>query len=154
LKFPMRAFRLPTPIPSLGGGTIRYKPVIPITVIGPRSQETPLVLVDQGSDDIVFPSVLARRIGVNLSGAPQRQSQGVGTSKPVPISFAPVILILSDSVQMVRWRAIVGFVSVPLRFALFGIAGGLQFFRMTQDDLHELELVPLASLPVTTDLVP
>ena len=138
----------------MGGGTIRYKPVIPITVIGPKSQETPLVLVDQGSDDIVFPSVLAKRIGVNLSGAPQRQSQGVGKPKPVPIVYAQVILALSDSVQTVRWRATVGFVSVPLRFSLFGIAGGLQFFRMTQDDLQDLELVPLASLPVTQDPLP
>lgn len=154
MKFPLRGYRSPSPIPSLGGATIRCKPVIPITVIGPRSQETPQVLVDPGSDDIVFPSALAQRIGVNLAGAPQRQSQGVGTSQPVPIFYAPVILLLSDNVQTVRWRATVGFVSVKLRFSLFGIAGGLQYFRMTLDGLRELELIPDASLPVTQDPVP
>jgi hypothetical protein len=122
LKFTLRAYRSPSPIPSLGGGTIRYKPVIPMTVIGPRSQETPFVLVDPGSDDIVFPAALAQRIGVDLSQAPHRQSQGVGTPQPVPVLYAPVILLLSDAVQTVRWRATVGFVSVVLRFSLFGIA--------------------------------
>jgi len=75
------------------------------------------VLVDPGSDDIVFPSALAKRIGLDLSQAPQRKSQGVGTSQPVPVLYAPVILVLSDSVQTVRWRATVGFVSVVLRFS-------------------------------------
>jgi hypothetical protein len=102
----------------------------------------------------VFPSALAQRIGVDLSQAPQRRSQGVGTSQPTPVLYAPVILVLSDSVQTVRWRATVGFVSAVLRFSLLGIAGGLQFFRTTLDDLHEVELVPNASLPMTQDPVP
>jgi len=154
LKFVLRGYRSPSPIPSLGGGTIRYKPVIPMTVIGPRTQETPFVLVDPGSDDIVFPMALAQRIGLDLSQAPQRQSQGVGTSQPVPVFYAPVILLLSDSIQTVRWRATVGFVAVVLRFSLFGIAGGLQFFRTTLDGVRELEIIPDASLPVTQDSVP
>jgi hypothetical protein len=151
LKFTLRGYRSPTPIPSLGGSTIRYKPVIPMTIIGPRSQETPFVLVDSGSDDIVFPMALARRIGVDLSQAPQRHSQGVGTSQPVPVLYGQVILALSDSVQTVRWRATVGFVSVVLRFSLFGIASGLQFFRTTLDSVREVELVPDPSLPITQD---
>jgi hypothetical protein len=125
-----------------------------MTIIGPRSQETQFVLVDTGSDDIVFPMALAQRIGVDLSQARQRQSQGVGTSQPVPVLYAAVLLLLSDSVQTVRWRATVGFVSVVLRFSLFGIAGGLQFFRTTLDGVQELEIIPDATLPVTQDSVP
>jgi hypothetical protein len=154
VKFTLRAYRSPTPIPSLGGGTIRYKPVIPMTIIGPQSQETPFVLVDPGSDDIVFPMALAQRIGVDLVQAPQRHSQGVGTSAPVPVVYGPVILVLSDSAQTVRWRATVGFVAVELRFSLFGIAGGLQFFRTTLDGVREVELIPDASLPMTQDPMP
>jgi hypothetical protein len=125
-----------------------------MTIIGPKSQETPFVLVDPGSDDIVFPMALAQRIGVDLSQAPQRHSQGVGTSQPVPVLYAAVILVLSDSVQTVRWRATVGFVSVVLRFSLFGIACGLQYFRTTLDGVREIELVPNASLPITQDPIP
>jgi hypothetical protein len=154
LRFTFRAYRSPSPIPSLAGSTIRYKPVIPMTIIGPGSQETSFVLIDPGSDDIVFPAALAQRIGVDLAQAPQRHSQGVGATQAVPVLYAPVILVVSDSVQTVRWRGIVGFVSVPLRFPLFGIAGGLQFFRTTLDGVRELELVPDPSLPVTQDAVP
>ncbi len=154
MKFLFRAYRSPSPIPSLAGGTIRYKPVIPMTIIGPRSQETPFVLVDPGSDDIVFPIALAHRLGVDLVQAPQRHSRGVGATQAVPVLYATVILVISDSVHTVRWRGMVGFVSVPLRFPLFGIAGGLQFFRTILDGVRELELVPDASLPVTQDAVP
>jgi len=154
LKFSLRAYHSPSPIPSLAGSTIRYKPVIPMTIIGSRSQETQFVLIDPGSDDIVFPAALAQRIGVELLHAPKRYSQGVGAVHAVPVLYAPVILVVADSSETVRWRATVGFVSVPLRFALFGIAGGLQFFRMILDGVRELELIPDPSLPATQDAVP
>jgi hypothetical protein len=154
LKFRLRAYQFPSAIPSLAGSTTRYKPVIPITVVGPRSRETAFVLVDSGSDDIIFPTALAQRLGVDLSQAPVRRSHGVGAAQAVPVLYGPVILVASDSVETVRWRATVGFVSVPLRFSLFGIAGGLQFFRMILDGVRELELIADASLPVTQDASP
>src|SRR5262249_17996987 len=126
-----------------------------MTVVGPRSQETPFVLVDTGSDDIVFPLALAHRIGVDLANAPQRRSQGVGSSQSVMVQFAPVILQLSDGHQAARWRAIVGFTAAPMRFALFGMAGGLEFFRTTLDVVKgEIELAPNLTLPSTSDATP
>ncbi len=153
--FPLRPYRYATPIPSLGGGTIRHKPVIPVTVIGPGGQEAPFALLDTGSDDIVFPAWLAGRIGVDLSGAAQRQAQGVGTVQPVALLYAPVILLLSDQIETCRWRAVVGFTHTPLRFPLLGIAGGLEHFRTTVDVAdREILLFPKPSLPVTQDAVP
>jgi hypothetical protein len=70
------------------------------------------------------------------------------------VAYAPVILLLSDSVQTVRWRATVGFVSVLLRFSLFGIAGGLQFFHTALNGVRDLEMIPDVSLPLTQDPVP
>ncbi|MCI0538969.1 MAG: retroviral-like aspartic protease family protein [Verrucomicrobiales bacterium] len=155
MKFNLRGYRSSTAIPSLRGSSVRYRPVIPLTVIGPRGQEDPYALVDTGSDDVVFPMDLAHRLGVDLSQAPRRQSQGVGSAGGVPVLFAPVILCLSDSVQTVRWRATVGFTSASLRFCLFGIAGGLEFFQTILDvPQNILELHPNSLLPATQDAVP
>jgi hypothetical protein len=155
LKFNLRGYRYSTSLPSLRGGSIRYRPVISSTVIGPIGKETPYALVDTGSDDVVFPIDLAHRLGIDLSRAPQRKSQGVGSVGGVAVLFAPVILRLSDSVQTVRWRATVGFTSASLRFCLFGIGGGLEFFQTILDvPQNFLELHPNSTLPTTQDAVP
>ncbi len=156
MKFTLRGYRYSTSIPSLlRGGAIRYRPVISLTVIGPAGKETPYALVDTGSDDVVFPIDLAHRLGIDLSQAPQRQSQGVGSAGGVAVLFAPVILSLSDSVQTVRWRATVGFTSASLRFCLLGVAGGLEFFQTILDvPQRTLELHPHATLPATQDAAP
>lgn len=52
--FPLRPYRLQAPAPSLGGSIVRYKPVIPLTVIGPSGQVTHPALVDSGADDVVL----------------------------------------------------------------------------------------------------
>jgi hypothetical protein len=126
-----------------------------MTVIGPAGQETRWVLVDSASDDVVFPVDLAIRIGVDLSAAPQRSAQGLGGAQPVSLLFAPVILLLSDQTETSRWRAVVGFTRTPLRFALLGIAGGLEHFRTTLDvGDREILLNAKPSLPVTQDPAP
>lgn len=155
MKFNLRSYRSPTAIPSLCGAVIRYRPVISLTVVGPSGKEAPYALVDTGSDDVVFPMDLANRLGIDLTNAPQRQAQGVGSAGGVPVLFGPVILSLTDSVQTVRWRATVGFTSAPLRFCLFGIAGGLEYFQMLLDvPRNILELHPNLTLPATQDAVP
>jgi hypothetical protein len=46
----------------------------------------------------------------------------------IPYSFAAVTLRLSDGVETCEWQATVGFVDLPLRWALLGHAGFLDFF--------------------------
>jgi hypothetical protein len=152
LKFPLRAYRSPTPVPSLNGGYIHYRPVIPITVVGPQGQVTTFVLVDSGADDVVFPADLAPQIGVDLSAAVQRQAQGMGAPQPASLLFAPVLLELSDQNETSRWRAVVAFTQTPLRFSLFGVAGGIEHFLTTIDlGGREITLLPQPSLPATQD---
>jgi hypothetical protein len=43
-------------------------------------------------------------------------------------SYAPVTLRLSDGVETSEWQATVGFIDLPLRWALLGHAGFLDFF--------------------------
>ncbi|HJT79203.1 MAG TPA: hypothetical protein VJ739_18550 [Gemmataceae bacterium] len=155
MRFDLPGFRSRTPVVSLGGAFVRYKPVLPLTVLGPTGQETRRVLLDSASDDIVFPLDLATRLGMNLTAAPRRAAQGVGGTLPVSLWFAPVILLLSDQVETCRWRAVVAFTPTPLRFPLFGIAGGLEYFRTTLDVAdREILLYAKPSLPVTQDPVP
>jgi hypothetical protein len=44
------------------------------------------------------------------------------------VSFAPVTLLLSDGYEICEWYAIVGFSASPLRWALLGHSGFLEFF--------------------------
>lgn len=149
--FPIRPYRLMTPAPSLGGSLVRYKPVIPLTIIGPNGQANLPALVDSGADDVVPPVNVAARIGVDLSAAFAGQAQGLGGNQPVGLLYAPVTLLLSDGTQTCRWRAVTAFTSTPMRFALFGIAGGLEHFRATLDVYdRELTLLPKTSLPAAT----
>jgi hypothetical protein len=155
LRFSFPGFKTKSFPPSLGGRSIRYKPLVPITVIGALGQEARQILVDPGSDDVVFPLALASRIGVDLTHALPGQSRGVGSTQPISLLFAPVILLLDDGTERSRWRAVVGFTAAPLRFALLGIAGGIEYFRTTFDvDNQEILMVPQPSIPLTQDLIP
>lgn len=144
-------------MPTLGGRLSRLKPLIPLTVTGPSRQDALSVLVDSGSDDVVFPWDVAVKIGVNLSTAATGHALGVGAAAALPLAFAPVILELRDPIlrQVCRWRAVVGFSRSVTRFALFGIAGGLEHFRTTLDvAAREIHLDTHPSLPATQDAVP
>ena len=56
---------LPTrkPVPSLGGASVRYRPILPIRVFGPLGSRLIDGCVDSGSDDTIFPLSLARKLG-------------------------------------------------------------------------------------------
>ena len=120
---------LPTkgPVPSLGGTMMRYRPIVPVGVLGPLGVRLVDACVDCGSDDTIFPMSLARKLGLDLTGAPQGQSHPVGGAI-VPYVYAAVSLRLSDGAETCEWQATVGFVDLPLRWALLGHAGFLDFF--------------------------
>jgi len=123
-------------------------------VIGPSGQWGPNVKVDTAADDVIFPIAAAVGLGIDLGGAPQLHAGGIG-GQPMPVQYAPVILVLTDPWTTYRWRATVGFTSAFLKWPLFGIAGGLEFFRTTLDGFRkEVELVAQPHLPATQDAVP
>jgi hypothetical protein len=129
--------------------------LVPIRIFGPSGQETRLILVDSGADDVVFPIDIASRIGVDLTGSAQGQAQGVGHNQPVALAFASVLLQLEDPSEVIRWRAVVAFTATPLRFPLLRIAGGLEHFVTTMNcRALQVQLIAHPSLPVTTALIP
>lgn len=120
---------LPTkgPVPSLGGAMLRHRPILPVGVFGPLGLRFFDGCVDCGSDDTIFPLSLARKLGIDLTGAPQGEAHPVGGAI-VPYLYAAVTLRVSDGVETCEWQATVGFVDLPLRWALLGHAGFLDFF--------------------------
>ncbi len=120
---------LPTkgPVPSLGGACVRYRPIVPVRVIGPSAARFFDGCLDCASDDTIFPLSLARTLGIDVTGAAQGEAHPVGGIR-IPYWFAVVTLRLSDGIASYEWQATVGFIDLPLRWALLGHAGFLDYF--------------------------
>ena len=105
----------------------RYRPIVPIHILAPRTLPPLDACIDSAADDTIFPPHLATRLGIDLGAAPKGQAQVVGGSI-IQVSFAPVTLLLSDGHETCEWDAVVGFSATPMRWALLGHAGFLEFF--------------------------
>jgi len=129
VKFHYLVGQAKKPQPSLGGGVQRARPIIPIRVFGPGGDWLLDGQLDTAADDTVFPNWLAPLIGLDLLPVPEHDITLVGRPIPVRCRFLPVTFRLTDgSPEVYEWSAIVGFAPVPLRRALLGQTGFLQFF--------------------------
>ena len=138
---------LPTrqPIYPLGGLRVRYRPIVPIQIIGPQVLPPFDACIDSAADDTVFPLRLARRLGINLTAAPEGKVQPVGQIA-LTVKYARATLLLADGFESCQWEAIVAFADSPLRWALLGHAGFLQFFDTNlRGALRDVLLVPNTS---------
>jgi len=145
--FPYLPLPTKAPIPSLGGSTIRYRAILPIRIFGPLGSRLFDGCLDCASDDTVFPLSLARRVGIDLTGAPKGEAQPVG-GMIVPLSYSTVTFLLTDGIETCEWQATVAFADLPLRWALLGNAGFLQFFDTELRGAgREVEIVPNVSFP-------
>jgi hypothetical protein len=136
-------------LPSLGGRSVRPRPLVWLGVTGPTGSVARTALLDTGSDDTVFPDQLASLIGIDLSNLavlPMRRPGG----QRIPLRFAKVMLRLTDGQEFREWPAIVGFTPAPLPYPLLGFAGCLQYFTATfRGDIEEVELAVNALYPGT-----
>ncbi|MBX9579577.1 MAG: retroviral-like aspartic protease family protein [Gemmataceae bacterium] len=136
LVFPYQVFRGPGPVWTLRGRPGRPRPVFTVTVIGPAGDWAGPALLDTGADDTIFREDVAARVGLDLSAAPTGAASGVG-AVGFPIRYAEVRLRLTDGNEFREWPARVGFTAAPLKRALLGHAGFLQFFTATFDGHRE-----------------
>jgi len=134
MRFPYIALPTRRPVYPLGGTQFRFRPLVVVQVRGPSGTRSLSATFDSGSDDTLLPAYLAPRLGIDLAGAPTGEAGGVGGSA-ILYHYASVQLRLSDGYEECEWNAIVGFVAAPMRWALLGHAGVLQYF-----DLHLLGL--------------
>ncbi len=152
--FPYLPLPTKSPVPSLGGATVRSRPIVPIRVFGPLGSRLYDGCLDCASDDTIFPLSLARQLGIDLSGAPQGAAHPVG-GMIIPYSYAGVALRLSDGSETCEWQALVGFVDLPLRWALLGHAGLLDFFDTDlRGARRDVVMIPNSLFPGTHTVHP
>jgi hypothetical protein len=112
---------------ALGNLKVRYRPIVPIHILAPLQLPPVDACVDSAADDTVFPSHLATRLGLIPNIASTGYAQGIGGTI-VKVNYAAVTLLLSDGYETCEWDAVVGFSTVPMRWALLGHTGFLEFF--------------------------
>ena len=118
-------------------------------MIGPGGTSVQRGLLDTGADDTVFDEQVAQVIGLDLTQAPTAAASGVGQVAS-PLRYAEVTLRVVGNGELREWPARVGFTSSPLKRALLGFAGFLQFFTATfHGDREEVELTVYALYPGT-----
>jgi len=145
MKFAYLALPSRRPIPSLGGAQIRHRPIIPVPFTGPTGSGRLSASLDSGSDDTLFPLHLAAHLGVDLTSAADGEARSVGGSA-IRYAYAPMMLRVADGSEACEWTAIVGFIAAPLRWAILGHAGFLEFFDVQLlGGRREALLVPNAS---------
>jgi hypothetical protein len=143
LRFAYTPVRLKRPAHTLGGAMMRHLPVI---VEGPKGSWQIDCRVDSGSDDTIFPTYVAARVGLDLTGAPVSDCQAVGGAV-IPYQCGRVGLRISDGKEYCIWQATVGFLP-SLRRGLIGLAGFLeQFETRLVSDLRETHLIPNGAFP-------
>jgi hypothetical protein len=115
-----------------GTTNFRHRPIIPIHIVAPRILPPLDGCIDCAADDTVFPPQWATRLGIDLGSALKGQAQVLGGAI-IQVSFASVTLLLTDGYETCEWDTMVGFAAAPMRWALLGHAGFLDFF-----DVHLL----------------
>jgi hypothetical protein len=127
MRFPYLAVSVGRPVYPLGGARVRHYPVVGVRVGSGSLSLFYDGLVDSASDDTVFPTSVARKLGIDLSSAPPGYARGVGGGGLV-YRYAPVSLRVSDGRETCEWAAVVGFLDAPLHWALLGQTGFLPHF--------------------------
>jgi hypothetical protein len=151
LRFPYLPEPLTGPPPPTlpSGSTVRWRPLLPVRIIGPtgRSRYFPRAILDSGADDTIFPLDIAALIGVAL-----RPDTGQGIrwrGQLYRLRFGDVELELADeSGSAYHWPATVGFSPAPIRYPILGNAGCLYFFdTLFRGDDRTVELEVNRSYP-------
>ena len=66
MRVPYVLFVASTPQPSLGGGSVRARPILPVRVYGPAGDTLIDGFLDTASDDVILPAWVAPVIGIDL----------------------------------------------------------------------------------------
>jgi hypothetical protein len=147
MTFRYRRFNVPQPIWALTGRGYWPRPVCDVTILGAARAWVGAALLDSGADSTVFPEAAAITLGLDLSRAPLALASGIGGGRSL-LRLAEVTLRLTDGNEFREWPARVGFTSAPLKRALLGYAGCLQFFTAAFDgDRVEVTLTVNGSYP-------
>jgi hypothetical protein len=140
MRFHYQRFKMRRPVVSLGGSFYRSRPIIRVTVIGPKGTCVEDGLLDTGADDTLFTDATAVKLGLDLTSAPVGEGGAAGGAR-FPVSYARVKLRVTDGHEFREWDAWVAFTKSAVRRPLLGIAGFLQYFHAEfQTDMEFVDL--------------
>jgi hypothetical protein len=147
MRFPYLPLPTRQPVSSLGGARVRFRPIVAVRLFGLLGSRLYDGCLDSASDDTLFPRFLAQTLGIDLTGAPQGEARPV-SGLVIPYRYSQVTLRVTDGQEECEWAAIVGFADLPLRWALLGHAGFLDFFDTDlRGARREVVLTPNLSFP-------
>ena len=72
MRVPYVLFVASTPQPSLGGGSVRARPILPVRVYGPAGDTLIDGFLDTASDDVILPAWVARAVEHDKAARPRR----------------------------------------------------------------------------------
>jgi hypothetical protein len=153
LRFPYLAepLRAPPPASLPATATGRWRPLVPITILGARGVSLSFgkALVDPGADDTIFPFDVVSLLGVSVLPSTGHAMRWQG--QRFPLRYARVELeLVDDQGSALRWPAVVAFTTAAMRYPLLGVAGCLEFFDVKFLGAgHEVEFEPNSSFPGT-----
>ena len=127
MRFAYPLIKVRKSVHSLGGRWVRPRPLVLVTLVGPKDVHVQAALLDTGSDDTVFPVWVAHKLGVDLTAVPSGEASGVGGTAAI-VRYAELQLRLTDGQEYREWPAWIGFTTAQLNQPLLGFAGCLQFF--------------------------
>jgi hypothetical protein len=137
-------------VPSIDTGDeiVLLRPEIPLRVYGPVGHIDVLALVDTGADNSILPLSVAADLGMETTPGKGPPATAFGGQR-ISLSFAEVVLELSQDGNVVRWRARLYFADFPNEKAVvLGHEGFLDYFTATfigEDCVLDLE--PNDSIP-------
>jgi hypothetical protein len=156
MRIPYVPALAPRPILSRRGSLFHYRPRMAVRLTGPHIDRVYDGLLDTGADDMLFEEIAATHIGLDLTGAEERQIELVGRPAPVRCRYASVRVLITDGLrETYEWTAVVGFTATRLRYNILGHGGFLEFFDAEfRGADHEVDLIPNAAFPGTQVAMP
>lgn len=128
---------------------MRYRPIIPVRIQTSINRPPIDTCIDSAADDTVFPPHLAMQLGIDLSKPPGGAGRVIG-GVVIPIHYSTVTLLISDGYEAFQWDVMVPFSTVPMRWALLGHSGFLEYFDVQLLGANrELTLFPNQAFPGT-----
>jgi hypothetical protein len=134
-----------------GDEIVVLRPEVSIRIVGPAGIAETLALVDTGADNSVFPLSIARHLQIETALGEGPAATAFG-GQQIPLSFAEVILELSDDDASIRWHGRLYFADFPNdseKAVILGHEGFLDYFTATFDGNNcVLNLDPNDDIPL------
>jgi predicted aspartyl protease len=135
-----------------GNEIVVLRPEIPVRVHGPAGTADMLALVDTGADSSILPLSVAHELGIETTPGKGPGAMAFGGER-IALSFAEVVLEVSQHETAIRWPARLYFADFPddtEKAVILGHEGFLDYFTATFDGEEcVVTLEPNGGIPIS-----